>query len=75
MYYVVINRINGRDDWFRLTDQLTELGLEAEYDAGGWADNVVCNILPNLAFKNEEDAIVYALKTGNKVYSTVPQRR
>ena len=47
-YYVRIERINGRNDFYQLAHTLNKNGYEdrVEYFEGGWADNMICNQAP-----------------------------
>jgi hypothetical protein len=70
--YVPIQRLNGRDDYYRLSCIFHKLGIDADYCQGGWDDHVVGTVVPHLRFKDDEDATVFALHTGCKVYKIPP---
>jgi hypothetical protein len=76
MFYVVIPRINGRQDMLNIATTLDERGYEGrvEYNEGGWMDRELETVLPHLRFNDEQDAIAYVLTYGGMVSKTLPYR-
>jgi len=74
-YYVRINRMNGRNDFYNLAKNLDEHGYDdrVEYFKGGWIDNLIYTAAPHLKFVLEEDALAYSLTYGT-TYSTIIPR-
>lgn len=72
LYYVRINRLNGRKDFCDLAEMLLEHGYgdRVEYFQGGWVDNLIYTAAPHLRFILEEDALAYSL-THSTTYSTI----
>ena len=70
--YVSIPRLNGRGDFFNLSISLHRLGIEAEYNPGGWNDRLLGTVVPHLRFELDEDATAFAMYTGRLVHSEIP---
>jgi len=72
--YVQVDKINGRQDFFKLANRLTRLGFSdtVMYNEGGWQDKSVEGVLPHLKFEDEQDATAYVLAFGGRVSKTVP---
>lgn len=68
-WYITITSINGRNDYVNLSTMLLECGIEAHYWPGGWDDNRTDYTYPHLRFTSEEDAIIFSLKVGGKIYT------
>lgn len=66
--YVIIERINGRYGYARLSEKLVELGLgeATEYYEG---DDMV---RPHLRFLDDQDALAYVLVFGGEVKEEIP---
>ncbi len=72
-YYVTINRLNGRNDFFELAERLYDNRyVNVEYYAGGWSDHTMVNEAPCLVFEEELEAVAYVLKFGGKLYNSIP---
>ena len=74
MWYVALKGINGRYDFFQLVKNLHDRGFidKVEYFQGGWMDRQVGTIQQHLKFEDEQDALAFALATGNKVSKEPP---
>ena len=73
-YYIIIQRLNGRNDFYRLADRLDARGYEdtIEYFEGGWDDRSMNRIPSHLKFENEADAVAYSLTYGGDITRTLP---
>jgi hypothetical protein len=73
-YYIIISRLNGRNDFYRLAQRLDACGYEdtIEYFEGGWSDSSMNRIPSHLKFENEADAVAYSLTYGGDVTRTSP---
>ena len=73
-YYVIINRLNGRNDYYQLGEKLNSAGYDdrVEYFPGGWVDNIMQCVKPHLRFTDESGAIVYCLATGSVCSKHMP---
>lgn len=76
-YYIQIERLNGRKDFYNLAVTLDERGYDdrVEYYGGGWDDKEVSNVFPHLRFLNEEDALAYVLTYGGNILTEVPTQQ
>ena len=76
MYYITVDLLNGRRDFYELACKLSERGYEdrVEYNPGGWRDNQISIVLPHLKFLNEDDALAYVLSYGGNISRCVPTR-
>lgn len=72
MFYVIVDKINGRKSFLKLVEELHARGLvddSIRYFQGGWDDYKSYLVPSYLVFDHEEDAIVYSL-ANNKTYTT-----
>lgn len=69
MYYVAIQRLNGRRDFYELANLLDKRGYDnrVEYFEGDE------DVLPHLRFLDENDALVYCLTYGCAMSSGIPK--
>lgn len=76
MWYVAIDRINGRYRFAELADKLRIRGFEerVEYSEGGWQDYMMHTVQPHLKFENEDDALAYVLAFGGEISKEIPIR-
>lgn len=75
IYYIRIDRLNGRNDFSKLAENLASIGvINVEYNKGGWSDSVVSLAYPHLKFEDESEAIIYALKYGGEVTQSLPTK-
>ena len=73
-YYVRIERINGRNNFYQLIHTLSEHGYgnRVEYYEGGWNDQMISNAAPHLRFIDEGDAVAYCLTYGGTISTHIP---
>lgn len=73
-YYVRIDRMNGRRDFYNLAKNLNDHGYDdrVEYNPGGWVDNLIYTAAPHLKFVLEEDALAYSLTYGTTYGTIIP---
>lgn len=71
---MIIQRLNGRNDFYSLAQRLNVRGYEdtVEYFEGGWQDSAINRIPPYLKFENEADAVAYSLTYGGDITRTLP---
>lgn len=70
MYYVIIGRLNGRNDYYNMSITLRKHGYdEVEYCSGDECSP------PHLRFMYEEDAVAYCLTTGNTYSTKIPDHK
>jgi hypothetical protein len=73
-YYVKIKRLNGRKDHIALAEWANSSGVgAADYNEGGWSDQMIHNVAAHLRFDKEGDAIAYVLAHGGRVLMSIPE--
>lgn len=77
MYYIAIDKINGRQEFFNLAADLDVRGYDdrVEYFGGGWDDMEISTVLPHLRFLREDDALAYVLTYGGHIVTEVPTQQ
>lgn len=74
MYYVIVDSLNGRNEYADFALWVMQREIEVEYFPGGWMDKVVEGVWPHLRFENREDALAYVLAKGGEVLTEIPKR-
>ena len=73
MFYVKLENIPFQMRRLLLLIELEKLGIkEVYYNEGGWSDYNAHTVCPHLVFKDEGDAIMYALTYGASVLTELP---
>lgn len=72
MYYVRVERFNGRRDYYRLADIFDSRGFgnNIEYNEG-WEERDR-KVHPHLRFLDEQDALAYVLAFGGEIKREMP---
>lgn len=74
MYYICIDSINGRKDFFDLATKLFDRGYDdrVEYCAGYVDDDTGEFIRSHLRFLDDNDALAYVISYGGEILTQVP---
>jgi hypothetical protein len=75
-WFVVVDRIKGRRDFYDLVFRLSSNGFEdrVEYFEGGWQDGECHTVATHLKFEREDDAFAYVLAFGGEISKKIPIR-